>query len=76
MPDAHNLYRQLLALLPSDQLQVGQVLAWQAGIATVQLPGGGQMRARGQASVGDQVFIKGERIEGPAPSLPTVTGEV
>lgn len=72
----HNPYKQLTELLAPGPLQVGAVQAWADGIATVQLPGGSLARARGQASVGANVFIQGGVIQGPAPDLPLVTGEV
>ena len=34
------------------------------------LPGGGLIRARGEATVGETVFVRDDVIEGVAPSLP------
>jgi hypothetical protein len=38
-------------------------------LCTVQLPGGGVLQARGDAAVGDRVFVRDGLIEGPAPAL-------
>ena len=47
-----------------------------AGVATVQLPGGATLRARGDAAVADVVFVRDGVIEGPAPSRKLVTIDV
>ena len=70
-----NIYRQFLDLLPKRPLQIGEVAAVDAGVATITLPGGGVIQARGQATVGQRVFVRGGVIEGPAPSLTYVEGE-
>jgi hypothetical protein len=36
---------------------------------TVALPGGGLIRARGSAAIGQKVFVRDDVIEGVAPSL-------
>lgn len=65
-----NIYRALLDLLPQQPLQVGDVIAINADATrTVQLPGGGEIRARGDAGLGDRVFVRDGLIEGPAPAL-------
>ena len=66
----HNLYQQFRQLLPDVPLQAGTVLEVDSGIALVVLPGGGLIRARGNATVGQTVFVRDEVIEGIAPSLP------
>lgn len=65
-----NLYRALLDLMPDPALQVGTVVAIENSMATVALPGGGEIKARGDAAVGAKVFVRGGVIEGPAPDLP------
>lgn len=65
-----NPYRRLQDLVSGPPLQVGVVLSISAGLATVELPDGGRVQARGDATVGATVFVRGEVIEGPAPSLP------
>ena len=55
---------------------VGDVVAIHGdGTVTVELPGGGQVRARGAAAVSDRVFVKGGVLTGAAPDLPFVTVE-
>lgn len=65
-----NLYTQLRGLFPDPPLQVGDVVATDNGVATIELYDGGQVQARGDANVGDRVFFRNGVIEGPAPDLP------
>lgn len=46
------------------------------GIVTVQLPGGGLVKARGSSTVGARVFVRDDVIEGTAPSLPVEIIEI
>lgn len=72
-----NVYRALLELLPEDPLQVGTVTAINADdTRTVQLPGGGEIRARGDAALSARVFVRAGLIEGPAPALTVLTIEI
>lgn len=71
-----NAFSKLLALLPKSPQQVGDVVAYADGVATVQLPGGGVINAVGAATVGQRVFVRGGAIEGEAPALPVVAAEV
>ena len=65
----HNLYQQFRSLLPDPPLQVGTVIATNGGVATVQMPGGGLLKARGTALVGQKVFVRDGVIEAVAPNL-------
>lgn len=65
----HNLYQQFRSLLPDPPLQVGTVIATNGGVATVQMPGGGLLKARGNALVGQKVFVRDGVIEAIAPNL-------
>ncbi|NJD63912.1 MAG: hypothetical protein FIB00_01480 [Chloroflexi bacterium] len=65
----HNVYQQFRQLLPDPPLQAGTVTVVGAGVVTVQLPGGGILIARGDAQVGQTVFVRDDVIEGVAPSL-------
>lgn len=67
-----NLFAQFRRLLPNPPLQVGQVIAVIGGIATIEVPGGGRVEARGEATVGQRVFFRDGVIEGIAPDLPFV----
>jgi len=71
-----NPYAALLKLLPQRPVQVGTVLSVAGGLATVELPGGAMVQARGTASVGATVFLRDGSIEGEAPSLPLEAIEV
>jgi hypothetical protein len=71
-----NPYKRLLALIPNPPLQVGEVLTYADGVATIQVPGGGTAQARGTATVGDRVFFRDGLIEGPAPDLPVEVIEI
>lgn len=72
-----NLQRQFLNLLPERPLLVGDVLGLLSdGLVEVQLPGGGILHARGEATVGQRVFVRDGAIEGPAPTLAYVAAEV
>jgi len=62
----HNLYQQFRQLLPDAPLQAGTVLEVGSGVVLVVLPGGGLIRARGNATVGQTVFVRDEVIEGIA----------
>ena len=73
---ATNLYKAFLDLIPSSPLQVGEVTAFSSGVATLSLPGGGILQARGEATVGDKVFFRDGVIEGPAPSLGVVVIDI
>lgn len=70
-----NIYREFLDLMPGGVLDVGDVVAVGTGVATVQLPGGGLLQARGQATVGQRVFVMDGVVQGPAPTLSYVEGE-
>ena len=65
----HNLYQQFRALLPDPPLQVGTVIAVSGGVVTVQMPGGGLLKARGDACVGQKVFVRDAVVEAIAPNL-------
>ena len=65
----HNLYEQFRQLLPDPPLQAGVVAEVGSGVVTVQLPGGGVIRARGTAEVGQRVFVRDDVVETVAPSL-------
>lgn len=67
-----NLYAQFLRLIPNPPLQVGQVIAVDGGVATIELPGGGRVQARGDAAAGQRVFCRDGVIEGDAPDMPFV----
>ena len=65
----HNLYEQFRELMPAPPLQAGTVVGVGSGVVTVALPGGGLLKARGTANVGQKVFVRDDAVEGIAPSL-------
>ena len=65
----HNLYEQFRQLLPDPPLQAGIVTEVGSGVVTVQLPGGGILRARGSADVDQRVFVRDGVVQAIAPSL-------
>lgn len=75
---ARNLYRQFLDLIPHDPLLVGEVTSHNSdGTSTLQLPGGGTLRARGQGvAVELKAFVQAGEVKGEAPDLTDVTVEV
>lgn len=71
-----NPFVALLNLLPSYPLQVGNVAAVTDGIATLRMPDGKFIRARGAATVGQSVFVRNGVIEGEAPALTVIEIEI
>ena len=65
----HNLYEQFRQLLPDAPLQAGTVTEVGAGVVSVQLPGGGIVKARGDAGLGQKVFVRDGAVEAVAPNL-------
>jgi hypothetical protein len=67
-----NPFQQFLDLVPEPALQLGTVQSVASNVATVILPGGGLLKARGGSSdlIGRAVFVRNEVIEGLAPNLP------
>ncbi|MDD5330217.1 MAG: hypothetical protein PHX38_09445 [Sulfuricella sp.] len=65
----NNIYEQFRRLIPDPPLQAGTVVGIGSGVVTVQLPGGGLIQARGNASINQMVFVRDDVIEGIAHSL-------
>ena len=65
----HNVYEQFRQLLIDPPLQVGTVSEVGTGVVTVQLPGGGTVKARGSANFGARVFVRDGVLEAVAPNL-------
>jgi hypothetical protein len=72
----NNIYEQFRRLIPDPPLQAGTVVGIGSGVVTVQLPGGGLIQARGNASINQMVFVRDDVIEGIAPSLTTEIIEI
>jgi len=71
-----NPYKRLRALLPEPAVEYGIVQAVDATGAVLELPDGALVRVRGEATVGEAVFIRAGAIDGPAPVLTVVEQEV
>lgn len=70
MSSLRNPFKELQELFAGGAVLVGTVTAYASGVATLTMHGGGQMRARGEATVGMQVYVRDGVIQGPAPELP------
>ncbi len=64
-----NPYRRLVAMIAGPPTDVGEVLSVETDGVIVGLVSGAQIRARGTATLGDWVYVRGGVIEGPAPNL-------
>lgn len=73
---SYNLYKRFIQLFPGEPLRVGVVTAVETGRVTVELPDGGFLNVHGEASVGQNVFVRGGAIEGLAPNLSVVSIEI
>jgi hypothetical protein len=71
-----NLFTEFKRLLPNAPLQVGTVVSSDNGVHTVELPGGGLLKARGNTYVGQTVFVRDGMVQGSAPALPVEVIEV
>lgn len=71
-----NPFKRLQDLLGAPPLLVGEVTAVDDDLATIELIDGGVMTARGTATVGDIVYLRGGAIEGPAPTLTEILIDV
>ena len=70
------IWKAFSDLAARPPLQVATVLSVSGGIARVQFPGGGELLARGEAQVGEKVFVRDGVIETQAPSLPLFQIEI
>lgn len=71
-----NPYAEFKKLLPISPLLVGVVSAIDGTEALITLPDGSTLRARGQATQGQSVFVRGGLIEGEAPALSLIEIEI
>lgn len=71
-----NLFTEFKRLLPNAPLQVGTVMAADNGVFSIELPGGGVLKARGNTYVGQRVFVRDGVVQGAAPDLNVVVIEV
>jgi hypothetical protein len=71
-----NLLKQFKSLLPDSPLLVGEVLSISNNILTIELPDGALITAKGDATVGQRLFVRGGMIEGQAPALAYVEVDI
>lgn len=73
-----NVYKAFLDLIPADPQLVGKVLSHNAdGTSTIQFPDGRTLRVQGQdVAVMSNAFVRGGRVQGPAPALEVVMIDV
>ncbi len=64
-----NPYSRLVQLIAGPPTDVGEVLSVETDGVVIELVSGAQIHARGDATVGDWVYVRGGIIEGPAPNL-------
>lgn len=73
---SYNLYRRLRDIIPDDPLLVGEVTADTPAGYIIQLPDGAEITARGEATLGQRVFVRAGLIEGAAPALSVTLIEI
>ena len=71
-----NLFAQFKRILPAQPLLVGEAISSGSGAVLVELPGGDRISARGEATPGDNVFVRNGAVEGVAPALTLVLIDV
>lgn len=71
-----NIYKQFLGLLPISRTEVGDVVGVYTDGGLVELQTGGFKRVKGEATLGQKVFIKDGQIVSAAPSLTGVEIDV
>lgn len=71
-----NLFSQFRRLLPQSPLLVGEVLVSTGGTTVVEFPGGAQVSVRGEATVGEYVFVRNGAVESVAPAFTPATIEI
>ena len=65
-----------MGLLPKTPLLIGEVTDVTGSQVTVRLPGGSLIKAHGEGTVGQNVFVRNGATEGSAPTLPVFNIEV
>lgn len=71
-----NAFAAFRRLMPAAPLEAGTVVAQAGDVATIELPGGGRVNARGAATIGDRVFFRDGAIDGSAPTLSYIAAEI
>ena len=71
-----NLFAQFKRILPAQPLLVGEAISSGSGAVVVELPGGDRITVRGEATPGDNVFVRNGVVENTAPALTLVLIDV
>lgn len=73
-----NPYKLLLELIPKSDLIIGIVQKISNGVATINVDGGGIIKARcsDTIKIGDKVFVKDNNVESKAPNTPLSVIEI
>lgn len=69
---SENLFSLFKRLAAGSPLLAGDVISIDGDLATIELPDGARVQARGTASLGARVFVRAGVIESGAPALPLV----
>lgn len=67
-----NLFKRLVALIPTDPLMTGVVVSTDGVMTTLSTLDGGSLKVRGTASVGATVYHRAGVIESTAETMPGV----
>lgn len=71
-----NLFRRFADLTGRSLRTVGTCVAADFGECTVQYPGGSVVRVKGAGVEGTRYYVLDGRLDGEAPSLPSLTLEI
>ncbi|MCO5763774.1 MAG: hypothetical protein NHG36_20110 [Chromatiaceae bacterium] len=71
-----NLFRRFSDLSGRSARTVGTCISADAGECTIQYPGGGLARVKGDGVEGTRYFVQAGRLDGEAPALDALTIEI
>ena len=71
-----NIYRRFSDITGRKLRTVGECIGAEFGESTIQYPGGGQVRVKGEGTLGTRYFILDGKLDGEAPDLPALEIEV
>jgi len=64
-----NVWTAFNSLMPRDPLLVGGIASTDGNVSVINLLDGGVVSVRGTGTIGNKVYIRAGRIEGPAPTM-------
>jgi hypothetical protein len=71
-----NLFKRFSAITGRSLRTVGTCIAADFGECTIQYPGGSVVRVQGAGVEGTRYYVLDGRLDGEAPSLPSLTLEI